>query len=320
MNGQLRGKRGGVVYTRMDGNQISRARNFNPKNPKTNKQLLQRAVMATVMQAYSEGKAIFDHSFEGFSVGAQNQRRFMSLNAKRLRAALAEDLNAGYAGAACAGRFVGPGVSDSVPFQYVVSEGTLTQNIFDLIGKVKSTTYSAGDKLSDFLANNDIDAGDIFTFIFMQTGGRVVFQVSGNDADTAKQKSTQFSYVQLKVKSGLTSTVLNTDITEVTYGDLFDVVEVNYVDFDATDLITEGIYGGDNLPYEGSLFAAGVIRSKENEGLRSSCVLEYPTYISQWSADWGLTSDVVLQAWKQGSDNVGQSSLILEGVNFTTGE
>ena len=83
--GMGRGKVGDVVFSRLNGQQIARVRNRNPKNPRTNAQLYQRAIMATVMQAYSAGIAIFDHSFQGKEVGAQNQRRFMALNAKLLR-------------------------------------------------------------------------------------------------------------------------------------------------------------------------------------------------------------------------------------------
>ena len=65
-----RGKLGDIVLTRIDGQQIARPRNRQPKNPRTNKQLYQRAVMATVMQAYSAGIKIFDHSFPRVSPSA----------------------------------------------------------------------------------------------------------------------------------------------------------------------------------------------------------------------------------------------------------
>ena len=56
-----------------------------PYNPRTNAQIYQRAIMATVIRAYSAGKSVFDHSFQGRQVGAQNMERFMSLNARILR-------------------------------------------------------------------------------------------------------------------------------------------------------------------------------------------------------------------------------------------
>ena len=120
-----RGKVGDVVFSRLNGQQIARVRNRNPKNPRTNAQLYQRAIMATVMQAYSAGIAIFDHSFQGKEVGAQNQRRFMSLNAKLLRSQIAADLNGSVAVASQVGRVVAPGVSSPVAACLQVSEGSL---------------------------------------------------------------------------------------------------------------------------------------------------------------------------------------------------
>lgn len=67
--GMARGKVGDVVFYRADGQQLSRVRNRNPRNPRTNAQLFQRAIMATVVQAYAAGKELFDHSFQGFQSG-----------------------------------------------------------------------------------------------------------------------------------------------------------------------------------------------------------------------------------------------------------
>ena len=39
-----------------------------PKNPKTTKQMIQRILMNTIMQAYSAMKEICDHSFENVNV------------------------------------------------------------------------------------------------------------------------------------------------------------------------------------------------------------------------------------------------------------
>ena len=113
--GMGRGKLGDIVLTRIDGQQIARPRNRQPKNPRTNKQLYQRAVMATVMQAYSAGIKIFDHSFEGKAVGAACQRYFMKLNAKKLRAQIAADIDGDVAEASQIGHVIAPGVSVPVP-------------------------------------------------------------------------------------------------------------------------------------------------------------------------------------------------------------
>ena len=64
-----------------------------PFNPRTNSQLYQRTIMATIMRAYSAGKEVFDHSFQGKSVGAACMATFMKLNLRILRALCAEEIN-----------------------------------------------------------------------------------------------------------------------------------------------------------------------------------------------------------------------------------
>lgn len=63
--GQLSGAVGDVVFSRLNGQQISRSRNRNPHNPNTAKQRYQRARMATAVEFYARGqKALFNFAFE----------------------------------------------------------------------------------------------------------------------------------------------------------------------------------------------------------------------------------------------------------------
>ena len=84
--GQVRGKLGGMVLYRANGEQISRAKAASVKNPKTTGQMIQRMLFGTVAAAYARMKSITDHSFEGVQYGAKSQQKFMSENLKRLRA------------------------------------------------------------------------------------------------------------------------------------------------------------------------------------------------------------------------------------------
>lgn len=90
-----RGKVGDVVLYRAYGEQIARARNRSPKNPKSPLQLLQRVIMKTVSTAYSLTQEITDHSFQGYAEGTPNQSRFNRLNVARLRESLADLINSG---------------------------------------------------------------------------------------------------------------------------------------------------------------------------------------------------------------------------------
>lgn len=93
--GYAAGKVGDVVFSRMDGEQVARARNRSPKNPRTALQLLQRVVMKSNSAAYSLMREICDHSFQGLQQGTPNQSRFSMLNVSMLRNRLAEVINSG---------------------------------------------------------------------------------------------------------------------------------------------------------------------------------------------------------------------------------
>lgn len=84
--GYARGKVGSLVFARRDGQQITRAYNANPANPRTIGQSAQRMLMSTAIQAYRNMSAIVDHSFEGAVGKAGNMREFMKEALKNLRA------------------------------------------------------------------------------------------------------------------------------------------------------------------------------------------------------------------------------------------
>lgn len=87
MNGQLRGKRGGVVYYRAQGQQISRSRNFAPSNPRSRAQMIQRLMLANASKAAVGLKQIIDHSFEGVKYGSDSVRHFQSMAQQTLKSA-----------------------------------------------------------------------------------------------------------------------------------------------------------------------------------------------------------------------------------------
>lgn len=88
--GQGRGKVGDIVFYRLAGEQVTRARNRSPKNPQTPMQLAQRVIMNTVSKAYSLFKPLADHSFQGLAEGSENQRQFIKDNTDLLRLKCAE--------------------------------------------------------------------------------------------------------------------------------------------------------------------------------------------------------------------------------------
>lgn len=87
--GYARGKVGDVVFSHQYGEQITRARNRSPKNPKSPLQQLQRICLNTSSKAYSFFQDICNHSFEGFAEGTACQAEFMRVNVNMLREKLA---------------------------------------------------------------------------------------------------------------------------------------------------------------------------------------------------------------------------------------
>lgn len=82
---QLRGKVGGMVFTRLAGEQVVRARNTQPKNPQTTKQMAQRAAMATCVEFFTRGKKnLFKFAFENKRAGESDYNAFVRANIKTI--------------------------------------------------------------------------------------------------------------------------------------------------------------------------------------------------------------------------------------------
>ena len=88
--GHARGKVGSLVFSRANGQQITRARAEQVKNPRTEAQMVQRIIMNTIAQCYSRMSPICDHSFEGIKAGQDSMSYFMKRNCNLLRSNLAE--------------------------------------------------------------------------------------------------------------------------------------------------------------------------------------------------------------------------------------
>lgn len=131
-----RGKVGDVVFSRVDGEQVARARNRSPRNPQTALQLLQRVVMKTTSSAFSLMQEITNHSFQGFDGVTMNQAQFTKLNVEKFRAQLAEIINSGEADdilASTESNFSPKGVNLASINPYIVSSGTIGRVPYDFL-------------------------------------------------------------------------------------------------------------------------------------------------------------------------------------------
>ena len=74
-----------LTFQVLNGKQITKDRVYYVKNPQTLSQMQQRALMATVVTAYSRMKTICDHSFEGVEVGSKTMAEFIKTNLSEMK-------------------------------------------------------------------------------------------------------------------------------------------------------------------------------------------------------------------------------------------
>lgn len=93
--GHARGKVGSLVFSRSNGQQVTRAKAETIKNPQTEKQVVQRIILNTIAQAYSRMSAITDHSFEGKMTAQDNMSAFMKRNMNDMRTRISQEVASG---------------------------------------------------------------------------------------------------------------------------------------------------------------------------------------------------------------------------------
>lgn len=321
--GYARGKVGDVVMYRstVNNEQMARARNRRPANPRTSPQLYQRAVMATVMRAYSSGKAIFDHSFQGQGSPAKNMARFQQLNARLLRANLSQDLIdqpfENYRA-----MLVGPGTNSPVPGPWVISEGTYAQQAFVITpaapGRLVDVSFRddlIGDRtIGQFMDANGLVAGDIYTFVFfgLASPADPVFRVGDSGDAGSVQYRGEFGFVRLIVRSDLDLSLRVSDYDS--YTDLFrfsSSPNISYAYFRDASLGDVLSFGDSGLFVDPNVseFSVGIIRSRLDSDLRSNSQMVWCDYTHNLGLGWPY----VLEGWEQGANALGDSAWILEG-------
>lgn len=116
--GLRKGSTKSLTFSVLDGQQITKDRVTDVKNPRSKAQMMQRCLLKTLSLGYGTLKSIVDHSFEGVSYGAMSQRNFMAINAPLVRRYAANNLSKfGYAP-----------YKDSTPNmgQFVIAQGSLS--------------------------------------------------------------------------------------------------------------------------------------------------------------------------------------------------
>lgn len=339
-NGLAHGSVGDVVFTRQNGEQISKMRNRRPRNPRSPGQLIQRAIMSTVWLAYKAGKDIFDHSFEHRSVGGATMNEFVSMNTKILRALVAEEKNIVPTSQNTVpdvrARLVAPGSVYPVAFDgMIVSSGTYQQSFFQVIpahmdgDEETYLSFMVPAELNDsetcreYAERLGLVSGDLYTLLGFYQPRELPQYLDGYDegfSHMGMQIQESFFAIRLRVRDDFVN-----DGSNVAKGsalrDLFTVDYVRGPQTRADIILGMGIglafdmFDVQTVSHTQELSWANIIRSHVDSKLRSKTVL----LRSSMFQDCGVIPAYLVEAWSRVSDKVGDSSLILEGGFGTNG-
>ena len=188
---------GDVVMYRREGAQITRVRVRNVKNPKTDAQSFQRAIMAPIAKFYSPLSVVLERSFEGLSK-AKSHNKFNQVNANLARKS----------------KWALPKGTGFFPLPYQLSQGTLPVVdvssvdtyfiIMDGVSHTGEAPTTIGELSSDFVKAGYKD-GDVVTIIAVL--GNVVEKSSFPVSIQFAIDITSNALLTTLAKSGLTITV-----------------------------------------------------------------------------------------------------------------
>ena len=206
--GQARGSVGDVTFTHIAGQQVARARNRSPRNPRVPSQMLQRIVLNSASKAYSLMQPIVNHSFEGVQGVARNQQRFMLLNTSAFRDKLADVITnptEEEALASTAHSFSFKGDFYPQLNEYLISEGTLPRqvvrcnsassprfqlrmpvNLKDVISYadvIEALDVQPGDQLTFIGLGHQYGSAETYDQVSAFAFARVILEPAGGDFD-----------------------------------------------------------------------------------------------------------------------------------------
>ena len=197
--GHARGKVGDLVFARVNGQQVTRARAAVVKNPQTEKQIIQRVILNTIIQAYARMSEICDHSFEGVPAGMASMNKFMKLNMNALRAKVANYVSqeGSFAGVYA---FSPKGVNQFTPNEYAIATGTLPS--VDIVSitpqngaQVAITAAAAAATYGEIINSLGLQRGDQITLVGQElyTDGRAAFKFARIILDPREADGSQAS-------------------------------------------------------------------------------------------------------------------------------
>lgn len=195
--GHARGKVGDIVFSRVNGQQVTRARAAVVKNPQTEPQMIQRIILNTVIQAYARMAEITDHSFEGVAVGAKSMNKFLRENIVAIRQRVAAYASQ-YGSFDGIYAFTPKGMNSFVPNPWIVATGQLPEVVLDSVSPTDGaviiiTSAGAIPTYAELIGSLGLNRGDQLTFIGQElyTDARAAFKFARVILDPRNEDGTE---------------------------------------------------------------------------------------------------------------------------------
>lgn len=339
--GLRRGSTKSHTYSVLNGQQITKDRVQTVANPKTQKQQFQRAIMATVMAAYSEMKAIEDHAFQGKKKGSENQREFMSRNLVAMRNAFLQYQDNNTAVANQKYFAVGPKTPTVLPAEWILSHGTMEEQTFlnyedgnhtfvtPALTSYRQASGGFTSTLGEIADNFGIVPGMQITFVCVNaTHGPRIYEV--DSANYAGYHDFKYRFCRLVFKYFDRSEVVGTaqanldELFVAFLGKVVDTARTTPSLYTSLSQDVEGPEAGNTFKYDAELLLVGaafdetltggigIITSMVDGVDRSSSKMQVRN-IENLATGLGLSWNWVPLAWQLNADGLGQSDLYLEG-------
>ena len=253
-----------LTFSVLDGQQITKDRVADVKNPRSKSQMEQRCILKTTALGYATLKSIVDHSFEGISYGAQSQRNFMAINAPLVRRYAADNLSKfGYAA-----------YKDSTPNmgQFVIAQGSLSPIPSNAIALsfaegALNVNYNGGVASTSAIANAlGVNLGDIVTICVL-----------------AQNAAAEVVFVWLRMILPTEDVAANTDNIKFESNKRFSVAFDGNV---SASILFDEV---DNITASAAALYTTIRSQKSDMGFKRSNatlnqVIGTPVYASKWSA------------------------------------
>lgn len=291
--GYARGKVGDVVFSRLKGQQITKARNRKPNNPRTNSQMTQRALFISAVKFYQLCIANFYRfAFEDKAPHESDYNAFMRYNVKQ----------GSYLSKAAFDNRNYPAIGD-----WVLSRGTL--------GGFRQYSYNNGfafDTGVDISFAPDSDANVLTT---VGTLSEVILK------DVRFQPGDMFTYVRYGVYGTGVSSIPDVNPSDDAYNSYFDYKQFILDPNDDTALSKYGLHPDEDfeglnhivLYSDSDIFderfecATMIITRNTTEGIRTSNsqLIMSPLYTNALAQSRSkVYLDQVLEAWRANPDAI----------------